>query len=97
MPTTWKEAEVKMYDRRARDRRGGCQWLMLIPLIALSLAMLACGVVRKVAEPIDRLPCELDCRRVGLEVSRYVYETDVCWCALPNGSEVPAHEFFEEP
>jgi len=70
---------------------------VFIALIILSLAMLACGVVRKVAEPIDEAGCKIDCRRAGLEMSRYVYERHACWCTLPDGSEVLAYEFFEEP
>jgi len=70
---------------------------VFIALIILSLAMLACGVVRKVAEPIDEAGCKIDCRRAGLEMSRYVYERHACWCTLPDGSEVLAYEFFKEP
>ena len=58
---------------------------VLILLIILSLALLACGVVRRVAEPIDRQGCQVDCR--GCEFSRYVYETDDCYC-LCDGVEV---------
>jgi len=58
---------------------------VLILLIILSLALLACGVVRRVAEPIDRQGCQADCR--GCEFSRYVYETDDCYC-LCDGVEV---------
>lgn len=52
--------------------------------------------VRKVAEPIDRDGCISDCEAAGLEMSRYKYETDSCWCALPGGGEVLAHGFLEE-
>jgi len=58
---------------------------VLILFIILSLVLLACGVVRRVAEPIDRQGCQADCR--GCEFSRYVYETDDCYC-LCDGVEV---------
>jgi len=50
-----------------------------------------------VAEPIDEAGCKIDCRWAGLEMSRYVYERHACWYMLPDGSEVLAYEFFEEP
>lgn len=82
-----------------RKTQAGC-WstgtLLLLALLALaaSLACVISDVVRKGAEPIDRGGCVLDCRRAGLELARYVYEIDGCWCRLPDGGEVEAREFL---
>lgn len=54
-------------------------------LIALTVALLACGVVKKMAEPIDRNGCKIDCREC--QFSRYIYETHHCFC-LCDGVEV---------
>ena len=82
MPTTWKEDEVGMYDRRT-ERGQGCFSLVLVILLALSL--LACGVVQKVAEPIDKQGCRTDCR--NCEFSQYEYAAHHCYC-LCNGIEI---------
>ena len=82
MPTTWKEDEIRMYDRGA-ERGRGCFSLVLV--ILLSLSLLACGVVKKVIEPIDKQGCKADCRQC--EFSRYVYETDDCFCTC-DGHEI---------
>lgn len=58
---------------------------VLILLVILSMFLLGCGVVRKVAEPIDRQGCIADCREC--EFSRYVYETNSCFCVC-DGVEV---------
>ena len=58
---------------------------VLILLMVLSLALLACGVVQKVAEPIDRQGCKVDCK--SCEISRYEYAGNHCWC-ICDGVEV---------
>ena len=55
---------------------------ILILLIVLSLALLACGIVQKVAEPIDKAGCKLDCR--SCEFSRYEYTGNHCWCVCDS-------------
>ena len=57
----------------------------LLLLILLSLLLLSCGIVQKVAEPIDRSGCKIDCRKC--EFSKYIYATHECFC-LCNGVEV---------
>ena len=69
----------------------------LLAMVFIILSLMGCAEVRKVAEPIDRAACELDCKRAGLMMSRYIYETDACWCALPLGGEVKAREFLAQP
>ena len=59
--------------------------VVLVLLIILSLMILSCGVVKKVAEPIDKQGCKADCRKC--EFSRYIYETNSCFC-ICNGVEV---------
>ena len=91
------QAASAPYRLRPAHKRGkvGC-WPVLL-LILLSLALLGCGFakgVRKFAEPIDTAGCKADCRIVGLHMSRYVYQNDECWCALPDGGEIKAHEFL---
>ena len=84
MPTTWKEDEVKMYDRQAK--RKGCLPLILLALLTLSL--LACGLsdaVQKVAEPLDEQGCRTSCQEC--EFSRYIYKTNSCF-GLCDGIEI---------
>lgn len=56
-----------------------------ILLIILVLLSLSCGIVKKVAEPIDKQGCKIDCR--DCEFSRYIYETNSCFCNC-DGAEV---------
>ena len=50
----------------------------LLLLILISLLLSSCGVVQKVAEPIDKQGCKIDCRKC--EFSRYIYATHECFC-----------------
>lgn len=59
--------------------------VILVLLVLLSLLILSCGVVKKVAEPIDKAGCKIDCREC--QFSKYVYETDDCYC-ICDGVEV---------
>ncbi len=66
--------------------------LVLIALV--SLMLLACvgsGAVKKVAEPIDKQGCKIDCKE--LEFYSYDYPTHTCKCKTKNGSIITLYDW----
>ena len=54
---------------------------VLVLIILINLMLLACvgsEAIKKIAEPIDKQGCKLDCKRAGMEFYGYEYYTNTC-------------------
>jgi len=69
---------------------------VLVFIALVSLMLLACvgsGVVKKVAEPVDKQGCKIDCKE--LEFYSYDYSTLTCKCKTKDGSIVTLYGWEE--
>lgn len=66
------------------NKQSGRLGLFAIALfVLLTLAPGGCalaGAVQRVAEPIDRAGCKVDCELADMTFSRYLYHSHSCWC-----------------
>ncbi len=59
--------------------------MTLLLIVTIIVATLGCGVVEKVAGPVDRAGCRTECALRSMTMHDYVYETDSCWCRDGDG------------
>ncbi len=69
--------------------RGLMVFLVTVLTLAIIISLLGCGLVQRVAEPIDRAACVATIKRTpDVEFSRYVYKNDACYDVTASGDEI---------